>query len=204
MTLFLSDTHLGNARSKADDLCRFLYHHGYDDTLYLVGDILDDITMRRWPQAHRDAISMMLRFERVIYLPGNHDSSFRAVLGLNSDHVAVMDEAVYFSEAGKKYLVKHGDSYDQSLGFIIGPGWFRDTGAAWLNRWHSKHSNHWVQHGSVEEATTRGFDGIICGHTHTPANKFIGKIHFLNCGDWLGNCTAVVDRGADMKLIRSE
>ena len=32
-----------------------------------------------------------------------------------------------------------------------------------------------------------------CGHIHTPADKMIGDIHYLNSGDWVESLTAVVE-----------
>ena len=38
-----------------------------------------------------------------------------------------------------------------------------------------------------------GFDGVICGHIHSAANEMIDEIHYLNCGDWVESCTALVE-----------
>ena len=42
-------------------------------------------------------------------------------------------------------------------------------------------------------AKNRGFDGIICGHIHKAENKIIDDIQYLNCGDWVESCSAVVE-----------
>jgi UDP-2,3-diacylglucosamine pyrophosphatase LpxH len=36
-------------------------------------------------------------------------------------------------------------------------------------------------------------DGVICGHIHQPANKFIDGIHYLNSGDWVETLSALVE-----------
>ncbi|MFN7561704.1 MAG: hypothetical protein ACK5TH_07995, partial [Prosthecobacter sp.] len=36
-------------------------------------------------------------------------------------------------------------------------------------------------------------DGIICGHIHTPADKLIDDIHYLNSGDWVESMTAIIE-----------
>jgi hypothetical protein len=33
----------------------------------------------------------------------------------------------------------------------------------------------------------------MCGHIHTPADKMLGAIHYLNSGDWIESLTAVVE-----------
>jgi UDP-2,3-diacylglucosamine pyrophosphatase LpxH len=48
---------------------------------------------------------------------------------------------------------------------------------------------------AVEMAVYHGFQGVICGHIHQFANKQVWhqneKIHYLNSGDWVENCTAL-------------
>ena len=43
------------------------------------------------------------------------------------------------------------------------------------------------------EATRRGVDGVICGHIHHASDRSFGGIHYLNCGDWVESCTAIVE-----------
>ena len=43
------------------------------------------------------------------------------------------------------------------------------------------------------EAQRGGFDGVICGHIHHPADRRIAGVHYLNCGDWVESCTALVE-----------
>ena len=42
-------------------------------------------------------------------------------------------------------------------------------------------------------ARQRGCVGVMCGHIHTPADKQIDGIHYLNSGDWVESMTAVVE-----------
>jgi UDP-2,3-diacylglucosamine pyrophosphatase LpxH len=39
----------------------------------------------------------------------------------------------------------------------------------------------------------KGFDGIICGHIHTAEIKMIDDIIYMNDGDWVESCTALVE-----------
>jgi predicted phosphodiesterase len=34
---------------------------------------------------------------------------------------------------------------------------------------------------------------VICGHIHTPDDRMIDGIHYLNDGDWVESCTALVE-----------
>jgi hypothetical protein len=38
-----------------------------------------------------------------------------------------------------------------------------------------------------------GPDGVICGHIHSAAIKQIGGVAYLNSGDWVDSCTAIVE-----------
>jgi len=44
-----------------------------------------------------------------------------------------------------------------------------------------------------DAARRRKADGLVCGHTHQPEQKAIGPISYLNDGDWVKNCTALVE-----------
>ena len=46
----------------------------------------------------------------------------------------------------------------------------------------------------AREARNRKLDGAICGHIHHPALKWIGNRIYGNSGDWVDNCTALVER----------
>ena len=42
-------------------------------------------------------------------------------------------------------------------------------------------------------ARSRGANGIICGHIHHANIREIGDIKYMNCGDWVESCTALVE-----------
>ncbi len=199
MSLFLSDTHLGSKFCQAGPLCQFLAAQRDHYTLYLVGDIIDlDMMMNPLPAQHREAIALMLSYPEIVYLPGNHDAEFRAAVGLFSGRVKISDEAVYYS-GGKRYLVTHGDRFDPT-GLFSGPRWLRRIVSTVFSTAHSRLASSLVEHRIIADAAKLGFDGVICGHTHHPAHRMIDGIEYINCGDWLGHNTAVIDRNG-MQLI---
>ena len=53
----------------------------------------------------------------------------------------------------------------------------------------------------VYQAKKRKCKGVICGHIHTPEDKMIGGIHYLNCGDWIENNSFIIFDGNQFKLI---
>ena len=40
---------------------------------------------------------------------------------------------------------------------------------------------------------SKGYDGVICGHIHTPEIKEINGVAYMNSGDWVESCTALVE-----------
>jgi hypothetical protein len=54
-------------------------------------------------------------------------------------------------------------------------------------------------------ARHRKCDGIICGHIHTPEDKQVGGIHYLNSGDWVESLTAIIEHDdGRMELVQYE
>jgi UDP-2,3-diacylglucosamine pyrophosphatase LpxH len=47
---------------------------------------------------------------------------------------------------------------------------------------------------AIHSAHQRGLDGIICGHIHSAAIRQVGELTYVNCGDWVDSCTAIVER----------
>ena len=45
----------------------------------------------------------------------------------------------------------------------------------------------------TEEARRSEVDGVICGHIHHAAIETFGDISYINTGDWVESCTAVVE-----------
>jgi UDP-2,3-diacylglucosamine pyrophosphatase LpxH len=224
--IFISDVHLGTRRAQSEALLDFL-RGTESEKLYLVGDIVDSWSLKQkwhWDQAHNDVIQKILRKARkgtrVIYIPGNHDENFREFAGHRFGRVAVMREAIHRSADGRRYLVLHGDKFDNVIYFAP---WLAKLGdfayerlmdlngpvnafrrAAGLGQWSlSAYLKHKVKKAVefisrfeaavVREATGRNCHGVICGHIHTPDDRMIDGIHYLNDGDWVESCTALAE-----------
>ena len=43
------------------------------------------------------------------------------------------------------------------------------------------------------EAQRLGADRVICGHIHHAAMRDMGQVRYLNTGDWVESCTAIVE-----------
>lgn len=166
---------------------------------------------------------------RVVFIPGNHDEVMRSFPGIHFGGIEVKDYDEFISASGKRYLVTHGDEFDTVIANAKWLAYLGDRAYAtliWLNPkinmlrrlWSGKYwsLSKWTKHqvkqavnyiGKYEEvlsedARQRGFDGVICGHIHHAAIRQIKDIHYINTGDWMESCTAIVeDDTGEMRLI---
>ena len=47
----------------------------------------------------------------------------------------------------------------------------------------------------AQEARRAGHDGVVCGHIHHAEMRDIGGVLYMNSGDWVESCTALVEHG---------
>ncbi|WP_245215858.1 UDP-2,3-diacylglucosamine diphosphatase [Pararoseomonas baculiformis] len=156
----------------------------------------------------------------VVYIPGNHDEMFRDWLGLEIAGVRLAGEAEHLAADGRRLLVVHGDAFDSVVRYakfiaLLGD-WAYDT-ALELNRLFNLARrrfgypywslSQWLKRqvkGAVKaidrfegalalEARKRGFDGVVCGHIHHAEMRQIDGVLYMNDGDWVESCTALVE-----------
>jgi UDP-2,3-diacylglucosamine pyrophosphatase LpxH len=158
---------------------------------------------------------------RVTYVPGNHDESLREHLGSVFGGIRLERAPVHHAHDGRRLLLEHGDDFDQVTRYHRWVGALGDHGYALLMSLNASLSaarrrlglaGHWSLSSYVkanldsarayiaeyEQAVARhaaqhGFDGVVCGHIHAPAYKTLEGIAYLNCGDWVDSCTALVE-----------
>ena len=143
-TAWLSDSHLGNKDCKASYLIDFL-HRLECERLYLVGDIVDLLAMRRrvhFSGEHYEVLCAIHRLAksgtRVIYVPGNHDAELRDFAGGNLLDVEVHGQFVHETVDGRRLLIMHGDELDHAVlyqNFIRLIGDHAYDLMAFMNRW---------------------------------------------------------------------
>jgi UDP-2,3-diacylglucosamine pyrophosphatase LpxH len=235
-TAFLSDVHLGSKGCNARLLLEFLHRADFD-CLYLVGDLIDVLSLKNkpyWPERHNEVLHLLLQKAqqgtRVIYVPGNHDEIFRVYDGQRFGNVEIRREAVHITAAGQRLLVLHGDEFQSTTPCRA---WLALLGNAvysallefsrylnlirerlklpyWSLAAYLKHkvapSMHYIEsfeRTASAEARRRGFDGVICGHIHSPRVAQSGTVAYYNDGDWVESCTALVeDFQGQLSLLR--
>lgn len=236
-SIFVSDIHLGTRACQAGRLLDFLREYP-SEYLFLIGDIIDFWAMSRggihWSRDQNTFIQKVLRRARhggkVIFIPGNHDEALREYVGTAFGDIQLEYDYVHTAADGQKYLLVHGDAFDQVtrhhkwvavLGDISYNVLVRINGYLSLMRRSLRISGYWSLAGyakrKVKSAVSfifdfedsvmryvreKGYDGVICGHIHAAAQKDIDGLHYLNCGDWVDSCTAIVEHhDGRMELI---
>jgi UDP-2,3-diacylglucosamine pyrophosphatase LpxH len=157
---------------------------------------------------------------RVIYVPGNHDEPIRRFCGQLFGPIEIAFEHEYITADGKHMLIMHGDAMDAyiSLGWLtkfvgnvgydlllfinrcanhlrkwMGRPYFSLAGLIKSNIKGAKAAIDTYQKAALAEAKHRGYDGVICGHIHYPALFEENGMRYCNTGDWIENCTALVE-----------
>ncbi|WP_297797493.1 UDP-2,3-diacylglucosamine diphosphatase [uncultured Marinobacter sp.] len=231
-SVFISDVHLGTADCQADYLLDFL-NNVRCETLYLVGDIVDLIAMQRrvhFPQSHQAVVHKLMDLAatgtRVVYVPGNHDEFVRRFCGQTISGIDIRYKAIHTTADGRRFLVCHGDQFDQvvrcsPLMLLVGD---RAHGLLlrlnrWFNAWRRLNGKpYWSLAAWVKSrigkartfirrfelaaltAAERGhYDGFICGHIHSAGFLRSAEGLYCNDGDWVEHCTALVEQ-ADGEL----
>jgi UDP-2,3-diacylglucosamine pyrophosphatase LpxH len=167
---------------------------------------------------------------RVIFVPGNHDEFARDYAGRLFGGIEIINETVHETADGKKLLVLHGDRFD---GVIACAKWLAHVGdwaygvaLSWnemlfrvrkmlglpywsLSAWLKHKVKNAVEYISryeeavAAEAKNRGVDGVVCGHIHHAEIRMIGDVLYLNDGDWVESCSALVeDARGNLEILR--
>jgi UDP-2,3-diacylglucosamine pyrophosphatase LpxH len=156
----------------------------------------------------------------VTYIPGNHDDRVRDFCGVHFGGVTVARDALHQTADGRRFLVVHGDEFDAVVRHAAWLGFAGDIAYRGLLALNTLFNRLWRRCGFgywslsaylkskvknalqfidnfevavAEEAHRRHVDGVICGHIHKAEMRMIGGILYINDGDWVESCTAVVE-----------
>lgn len=157
---------------------------------------------------------------RVVYIPGNHDDPLREFDGQKFGDIEVAMEAEHVTADGRRVLIMHGDAMDAYMNFgwlkkvfgdlVYDLLLFINRCSNGVRRWFGRPyfslarliKNNLTgarkaigryQNLVIAEAKHRDYDGVICGHIHAPALLNIDGFDYANTGDWIENCTALVE-----------
>lgn len=226
-SVFISDLHLGSKHCNSEALLDFLSNLS-TEKLYLVGDIVDVWRLKKkwyWPKIHNQILRKILKISEkteVTYITGNHDEIFRSFPNIRIGRINVQHRYVHVGVDGKRYLVVHGDLFDNLMRTKTGRlvmhlgdvaydsliyinkavnatrrllGFQPWSLAKYLKR-KAKLAANYIGEFEKEMAhycKRKGYDGIICGHIHHAEITTYDGITYMNDGDWCESCTALVE-----------
>jgi UDP-2,3-diacylglucosamine pyrophosphatase LpxH len=179
------------------------------------------VAKKRLAQRLKKLLKRARHGARVVLIPGNHDEALREYVGSRFGDVHVVEEVIHTAADGRRYLLVHGDEFDQVTRYhrwlaVLGDRAYEflvhlNVVIAWVRR-SLRIAGYWSLAGyakrKVKTAVTfiydfedavahsarqRGLDGVICGHIHAAAIRDIDGIRYVNCGDWVDSCTAIVE-----------
>ncbi len=173
-------------------------------------------------QVIKQITSMLSRGIKVYYVTGNHDEMLRRFEHFSIGDFHIVNKLVIHHANNKKSWIFHGDVFDVIMKHSR---WLAKLGAvgydtliyinAFINyiskkfgkgkislskkiknsvKGAVKHINNFEET-AAGIAIEKGYDYVLCGHIHQPANRQIanskGSVNYLNSGDWIENLTAL-------------
>ena len=174
----------------------------------------------KWKNKHTKVLLKILdlsKTTKVIYIRGNHDDDVKHFYEAKIGNIEIKNEHT-ITDDDKKYLVLHGDQFENFGGkfkIVYHIGSILYDILLTLNTYYNAireklnlpyHSLSKVakqnvkkimsfifkfETKAIEYAAKKGYDGVICGHIHTPTIKKVSNIEYMNSGDWVENKTAI-------------
>ena len=156
----------------------------------------------------------------IIYIPGNHDEVFRDYIGTHFGGIEVKQRAVHETADGRRLLILHGDEFDgviQNIRWLALLGDWAYVVMLRINRYYNgvrrrlgfdywslsaylklkvKNAVSYISNyetAVAAEARRCGAQGVVCGHIHHAQMRHIEDVLYVNDGDWVESCTAVVE-----------
>ena len=167
----------------------------------------------------------------VIYVPGNHDENVRDYDEYIFGDITVKNSVIHTTVKGLKFLVVHGDEYDTiakyhrwiaklgSKGYDLllevnrvlrGVrrlfGLRSHFSLAAFVKYKVKNAVQFIsdyEESIVATLNDEGLDGVICGHIHHAEMKDMNGFFYINTGDFVESCTAIVEHfDGELELIQ--
>ena len=171
----------------------------------------------------RRILTAAKRDTKVTYIVGNHDESLRNLLpyDIHFGNIELVNQCRYQALNGKTYMIIHGDMFDTALRNKL--AWLYHFGDMLYNILLSINAvltkvrtyfglPYWSLSAYLKNKTKEAVafmsdfetlitdychkqksHGVICGHVHRADIKVINGIEYMNDGDWVESCTALVE-----------
>ena len=216
--LIVSDTHLGSDYSKEDQLLSLLSTIDYDE-LVLAGDIVEFLRNPEFTKTSMRLINLIQDFKGPVkYIVGNHDDAFESFVGDYIGNIEFMTE-YNFNYTGRRFRIQHGDQYDTGIVKQRYTIQLISVIQNIIERYFKVNLSKWWTSKQIKKRKLKRIwdivqwnddaDVFIMGHTHNPEvliwlNKDENLKTYINCGDWVDNCTYVIIKNGQVRLRKWE
>ncbi|MCX7111613.1 MAG: UDP-2,3-diacylglucosamine diphosphatase [Proteobacteria bacterium] len=168
---------------------------------------------------------------QVVYIPGNHDENIRDYDNHVFGDIIVKNSDVHTTAVGQRLLIVHGDEYDTIAKYHKWMAKLGSKGYDYLldiNRllrsirrlfkiqsqfslaafvkFKVKNAVQFIsdyEESIVNTLKDGQFDGVVCGHIHHAEIKDIGGFLYVNTGDFVESCSAIVEyQNGTLELVR--
>ncbi len=168
---------------------------------------------------------------QVVYIPGNHDENIRDYDNYVFGDIVVKNSDVHTTALGQRLLIVHGDEYDTIAKYHKWMAKLGSKGYDYLldiNRllrsirrlfkiqsqfslaafvkFKVKNAVQFIsdyEESIVNTLKDGQFDGVVCGHIHHAEIKDIGGFLYVNTGDFVESCSAIVEyQNGTLELVR--
>lgn len=160
---------------------------------------------------------------KIHWILGNHDEVLRKWVSfdLTFGNIHVSNRVTHIDAKGKKWLVTHGDMFDAVMKKEL--KWLMHVGDVAYNmliaintRFNAVRRFFGMKYWSLSKflknktkqalnfidgfedkvcgyARDKKYDGVICGHIHHANIKEYDDVTYMNTGDWVESCTAIIE-----------
>lgn len=224
-SIWISDIHFGSYGTQIDRLKSFIETISCQN-LFINGDIFDKYIYRNshnFPKKVTDIIDRIILLNQsnvnIFILSGNHDC--REHLKNVFVGLKIYNEYIYISKKEKRFLVTHGHEQDPSVAFKhvklakFGTSLYefllkrrKKTKGTSISRFVKVSVKKTIsflfryQNAIFKYINNRDLDGIIYGHTHQPIIEDYKSKKFINSGDWIDNCSYIVETETGEFLLK--
>ncbi len=168
---------------------------------------------------------------QVIYIPGNHDENIRDYDQYVFGDITVKTSDIHATAAGQRLLVVHGDEYDtiakyhrwiaklgsKGYDFLLDInrllrmirrflGIQSHFSLAAFVKFKVKNAVQFISDYEASIVNTlkdEVLDGVVCGHIHHAEMKEMDGFLYVNTGDFVESCTAIVEHhDGRLELVR--
>jgi UDP-2,3-diacylglucosamine pyrophosphatase LpxH len=168
---------------------------------------------------------------KIIYIPGIHDGNILDYDSYIFGDITVKKSDIHTTAAGQRFQVVHGDEYDtiaryhrwlaklgsETYDFLLEINRYYSRIRLWLGiqshfslagyvKFKLKNAVQFIsdyEESIVNTLKDEGVDGVICSHIHHAEIKDIGRFLYVNIGDFVASCTAIVEHSnGTLELVR--